>query len=284
MPTFFNQATLPYNGNTVSSNIVQGELVEVLSAAKTATSSTYEPGDTVAYIISIVNSGTAPYTGLTVTDNLGETEFNETTVYPLEYTEGSARYYVNGVLQAAPATASGPPLVFTGINVPAGGNAIIVYETTVNAFAPLGSDAEVTNTVTITGPGLTNPVTAEETVAASTESVLAITKSLSPSSVAENGQLTYTFVISNYGSTPAVVTDNIFITDIFNPILNPISVVYNGTTWEENVNYTYDETTGTFTTVAGQITVPAATYEQDEVTGEWTVTPGTSTLTVTGTV
>lgn len=51
MQTFFNQATLSYNGNTIASNIVQGELIEVLSVGKTVTAESYEPGDTVTYVI-----------------------------------------------------------------------------------------------------------------------------------------------------------------------------------------------------------------------------------------
>ena len=49
-------------------------------------------------------------------------------------------------------------------------------------------------------------------------------------------------------------------------------------------SYTYDETTGAFSTVPGVITVPAATYTQDPVTGAYTATPGTATLVVTGTI
>ncbi|MBE6902169.1 MAG: hypothetical protein E7478_06815, partial [Ruminococcaceae bacterium] len=45
----------------------------------------------------------------------------------------------------------------------------------------------------------------------------------------------------------------------------------------------YNETTGEFATLAGQITVPAATYTQDE-TGAWVITPGVSVLRVVGTV
>jgi len=54
--------------------------------------------------------------------------------------------------------------------------------------------------------------------------------------------------------------------------------------WAEGVNYTYDAATGEFATVAGQITVPAATYAQDPATGLWTIQPGVAVLTVTGTV
>lgn len=284
MQTFFNQATLSYNGNTIASNIVQGELIEVLSVGKTVAAESYELGDTVTYVISIVNSGTAPYSGITVTDNLGGFEFNGTTVYPLDFNEGTARLFVNGVLQATPTTTVGPPLEFTGINIPAGGNAVLVYSATVNRFAPLGTGSAINNTATLTGTGITTPITASETLPVSVEPNLAITKSLTPTSVPENGQLTYTFVISNYGATEAVATDNLVVRDIFDPILNPITVAYNGTVWEEGINFTYDETTGVFTTVEGEITVPAATYTQDPVTGEYIITPGTTTLTVTGNV
>jgi len=58
----------------------------------------------------------------------------------------------------------------------------------------------------------------------------------------------------------------------------------NGTTWTSPANYTYDETTGVFTTGSSQIVVPAATYTQDEETGEWIIDPGVVVITVTGTI
>ena len=90
-------------------------------------------------------------------------------------------------------------------------------------------------------------------------------------------------MITTTGNTDAVATDNIVITDTFNPALSGITVTFNGAVWAEGTDYTYDETTGLFATVPGQITVPAATYTQNS-SGVWVVTPGTSTLTVTGTV
>jgi hypothetical protein len=53
-------------------------------------------------------------------------------------------------------------------------------------------------------------------------------------------------------------------------------------TWTQGVQYNYNEATGLFTTVPGQILVPAATYAQDPVTGAYTATPGIATLIVTG--
>lgn len=285
MATFFNQATLSYNDNVTNSNIVTGEIVEVLSAVKTAVVDTYEAGDSITYVISIVNTGAAPFNNLTVTDNLGTYTSGELSLTPLTYVAGSVKYYVNGVLLAAPTvqTAAGT-LTFSGINVPAGGNAIIVYKADVNGFAPLTTTGTVENTATITGGGLSTPITADETVSASEEPVLSISKSVSPSSVAENGQLTYTFLIQNTGNTAAGADDRIVVTDTFTPILNDITVTYDGETLTETTDYTYDAATGQFSTVAGQLTVPAATYAQDPATGRWIVTPGVGTLTVTGTI
>ncbi len=284
MAVFFNQATLSYNGIVTNSNIVTGEIVESLTAAKTAVSDTYSAGDTVTYIVSIVNTGAAALTGITVTDDLGNYDYGTGTVTPLTYADGTARYFVNGVLQADPAVTAGPPLVISGLSVPAGGNAIVVYSADVNSFAPLAENSTIVNTATITAAGISAPVTAAEAITALSEPQLTITKSLSPETVTENGEITYTFTIQNYGSQPVVATDDAVITDNFDPILDISSVTFNGTTWTEPANYTYSEATGAFATVAGQITVPAATYIQDTATGEWLVQPGTAVLRVVGTV
>ncbi len=284
MATFYNQATLSYNGNTTTSNITTGELVEILSATKTAVTDTYQSEGRITYVVSIVNTGTEDFTGLTITDNLGAYTYNSQTLTPLDYVEGSVKYFTNGVLQAAPVITAASPLTITGITVPAGGNTTIVYETDVNDFAPLDTEAFITNIATITGPGLAAPITASETVNAETNAFLTISKSLTPSTVTENGQLTYTFIIQNSGNTEAGEADSVVLTDTFLPILKNITVTFNGTTWTEPANYTYNDATGLFTTIAGQITVPAATYTRDPATGALLINPGASTLTVTGTI
>ena len=284
MATFTNQATLSYNGYTTNSNVVTGEILEVLSATKTAVPEEYRAGDALTYVVSIVNSGTTPFTGLTLTDDLGAYPFGDGTLTPLDYVDGSVRYYVNGVQQAAPAVIAGPPMTISGISVPAGGNAMIIYNALPNGYAPLGVNDVINNEVTVTGGGLANAITAQETVTAAADARLTISKALSPAAVAENGQLTYTFVIQNTGNTEAIATDNVTVTDLFDPVLNPISVTYNGIGWTAGTQYTYDPTTGQFATVPGRITVPAATYTQDPISGLWTMEPGVSILTVTGIV
>lgn len=283
MATFTNYATLSYNGGTTESNVVTGELLEVLTTAKTAVTGSYSPGDRVTYVLSLVNSGGAALTGLTVTDDLGGYTFNAGTVYPLAYRPGSLRCYVNGVLQTAPAVTAGPPLVITGVSVPASGNMILLYEATVTGYAPLGAEASITNTAATTGDALAAPLIAEATIPMEVRSDLSITKAISPSTVTENGRLTYTFVIRNTGSAAASADDQIVVTDTFDPRLTGLTATFNGTTWTEGTEYTYDPNTGIFTSASGQITVPAATYAQN-TDGTWRITPGTATLVITGTV
>ena len=283
MAIFTNQATLSYNNTVITSNITTGELLEVLSVTKTALSDTYIGGDTAVYVVSLANSGPTALTGLTVADDLGGYDFDGATVTPLDYVDGSLRYFVDGAVQPTPTVTAGPPLTVTGLSVPAGGNALLVYEARLNQFAPADVGDTITNTVTVSGGGLANPVSDTATITASAEPYLTISKALCPATVTENGRLTYTFVIQNAGNTDAVATDNATITDTFDPILTDLVVTYNGAVWTEGVDYTYDETTGAFATIPGRITVPAATFTQTPG-GAWTADPGTATLTVTGTV
>ena len=284
MAIFSNQATLTYNGSSTNSNIAYGEILDVLAATKTAIEGSYTPGQLVTYAVTLRNTGTAPLTGLIVTDDLGGYLFNGTTVYPLTYEAGSAALFANGVPQAAPTVAAGPPLVFSGIVVPAGGDVVLVYQARANAYANPTAEGSILNTVTVTGDGLSAPVTATETVTAASAPQLTISKSITPAQVVDNERVTYTFVIQNSGNQPVVATDNAAITDTFNPILTALAVTFEGTPWTQGVQYNYNEATGVFATVPGQILVPAATYTQDPVTGAYTVTPGIATLTVTGTI
>lgn len=284
MAQFTNQAQLSYNNATVNSNVAVGEVLEVLSAAKTAVTETYTQGDTVTYVISAVNTGATPLNGITVSDNLGAYPFGETTLYPLSYVDGSVRLYIDGVLQAAPTVTAGPPLVVGGITIPAGGNMVLIYETTVNEFAPLDEGDSIVNTATVSGGGISTPLVVTETVTPVAEAQLSITKSINPVPVAENGIVTYTFVIRNNGNAPADAAANVTLRDTFLPILSGLTVQLDGVTLAEGTGYTYAITEGEFATVPGVITVPAATYTQDPITGVWSVTPGVTTLTVTGTI
>ena len=261
MASFTNMATLSYNGSQINSNVVTGELRDALTITKTAVSGGYRPGDTVTYVVTLSNTGTAALTGLTLTDDLG----------------GST------AVQPAPTVTAGPPMTVTGVTVPAGGNATLVYQARVTEFAAPGVEGEIRNTVTASGGGLATPLTATAATAARPEPELTISKALSPAVVTGNGPLTYTFTIRNTGNTALTGQEGAVITDTFDPILNITGVTFNGTAWTSPEDYTYDAATGAFATVAGKLTVPEAAFTQN-ANGSWTVTPGQSVLTVTGTV
>ncbi len=283
MAVFTNFATLSYKGGTRNSNTVTGEIMETVSVQKTAISTGYGAGDTLSYAVSLVNAGPADVSGLSVTDDLGAYELDGTALYPLSYVDGTARLIVNGALQPAPAVTAGPPLAFSGIDIPAGGSAVLVYEADVTGYAPLAPDSEITNTVTVTGGGVSVPLTASATVESLDSADLFISKALSPCVVPANGEITYSFELTNTGNTEAGAADEVVVSDDFDPILTNISVSFNGAAWTRAVQYSYDETTGAFATLPGQITVPAASYTQN-ADGTWTIEPGTATLTVSGTI
>ena len=180
MAQFTNQATMTYRGITTNSNLVTGEITQVLTAQKQATSGLYRPGEILTYVVSLQNAGATDLTGLTIRDNHGTYAGGGGEVTPLAYTGDPVLYYVSGRPPASLTAEAGPPMVITGVRVPAGSEAVLVYRVRANGYAPLGTAAEVTNSLEITGEGLANPVTAAETVAADPAAVLSIQKALSP--------------------------------------------------------------------------------------------------------
>lgn len=287
MPTpFTNQATLTYNNQATNSNVVSGLVQEALSISKAAIPGDYRQGDTITYAISVVNAGSVPFTGLTMTDNLGAyaTGTAAGTVTPLTYIPDSIAVYSNGIRQAAPTVSDTAPLTITGLTVPAGGNLLVLYSASANQFAPQGAAGAISNTATLSGPGLTVPISATATTDANAAANLSVIKSLNPTTVMANEPLTYTFTIQNTGAAATTAADNLVLTDVFNPPLTISSVTLNGTPLVSNTDYTYNQATGAFATVANRIAVPAATFASNPATGAWAATPGVAVLQVTGTL
>ena len=283
MAVFYNQATLTYSGGSTNSNTASGEITESCLMTKTAVSDSYSPGETITYVVSIVNNGDTELTGVSLSDDLGGYDFGGGTLYPLEYVEGSLLYYVDGVLtpSAGITVTPGAPLTISGIPIPAASNVMLIYSARVTPYAPLGTDAQITNTVTASG--LCSALAASETISMEGSAQLTISKSVDPGSVSCGDRITYTFIIQNSGSDEADATAEIAVSDLFDPVLSDIIVNLNGVAMAKAAGYSYDETTGEFATVAGAITGPGATYEQSP-DGVWVTTPGTAVLTVEGTV
>lgn len=283
MASFTNFATLSYNGGTTNSNIVTGEILEALTAVKTAVSANYSAGDRITYALSLVNTGTAAVTDYTVTDNLGGYTVGANTVYPLAYSAGTVRYYINGVLQTPPTVTAGPPLTVTGLTVPAGGSA------SSSMRRPQRPSRRSQRAARSRTPRR-SPAAVSQPRSARRQRWRPRTAPISPSARRSRRRpLRKTARSPTRSSFPTPATPkrrrpgNVVVTDTFAPILRNIAVTYNGTAWTEGTNYTYNAATGVFTTLAGQITVPAASFTQN-TDGTFTVTPGTATLVITGTV
>ncbi len=284
MAIFTNQATLTLGGVTTSSNIAYGEILEALTASKIALETDYTPGGAITYVVSLRNTGSTAITDLTITDNLGGYTAGGSTVYPLTLDTTDAAVFVGGVRQENAIINAGPPLTVSGITIPAGADALLVYQARANSFANPTAAGLITNTATLTAPSLPGASKGTGSVPAATRTELSITKSISPAQVVDNDRVTYTFVIRNTGNQAVALSDNAIIEDTFSPILTDLAVTFNGTAWTEGTQYTYTPASGQFTTTAGALAVPAATYTQDPVTGAYTVTPGIATLVVTGTI
>ncbi|MBR6424784.1 MAG: DUF11 domain-containing protein [Oscillospiraceae bacterium] len=284
MALITNQAALTYQGVTVHSNITTGRLMQALTAEKTAVDGTYTLGDEISFAISLMNAGTAELENLTVTDDLGAFQLESETLYPLAYQTGTLRYFINGVLQPAPALASEAPLTVGGITVPAGGCAMLLYEAVVTELADRQAGACITNTAVITGTGISDPVSAQETIFAQEAPELSITKAMNPTLVQAGGQVCYTLTVLNTGNQPVAAADGAVVSDTFNPVLKNLNVTLDGETVQRGVQYSYDEQSGLFATLPGAIAVDAATFAQDPATGAWNVTPGAVSIVVTGTL
>ena len=285
MATFYNQATLSYGGNVVNSNTTEAELLSGLQLTKTPITANYTAGGNVVYATTLNNMGSVAYNGLTVTDNLGAyTLPGGGTAIPLTYVDGSILYYLNGVLQPAPTVETTGNLTIQNIDLPASSIATFIYEVKANSTAPIAAGSTITNTVTTNGGAGVGEITASAVVTVEEEPALTIAKTACPAVLTDNQELTYTMVIQNLGNAPIVATDNVVINDTFNPILSNLTVELNGVALEQGVGYTYDSLTGVFATVAGVVTVPAATYVQSPETGTVNTTPGVTVLTVSGTI
>ena len=206
MATFSNQAVLTYNGNTATSNIVTGEITDILSVTKTALSTCYYRDDCgIAFVVTLNNSGSAAITNVTVSDNLGAYTFGEQTLTPLDYELESVRFFVNGIASSAPAVNQDNGVVFSGITLPADSTAMLIYKANANEYAQLTTGSAIENTVTVTGDGIVTPVSASSTVDVCDSVRLEITKSLSPTVVNDNSRITYTLNVFNYSNSDCLL-------------------------------------------------------------------------------
>ncbi|MBO5938972.1 MAG: DUF11 domain-containing protein [Clostridia bacterium] len=287
MATIENFATVRYTSGGVEatrvSNLAEIALESSAILTKTPLSPVYEEEDTLTYILSIQNTSGAALTNLRVEDDLGTFPFGTTELTPLTYA-GNAILLIDGQIATAQLdvdSSSPSELIFTVASLPAGATANIVYNARINEFAPLGLNATVVNTATLSADAECVDGTASATVRVVSGADISVLKQMSPNPVVCGDTLTYSIQIYNYGNEAA---ENVRLTDVFNPAPESITVTRNGVSVPAT-DYTYEN--GVLTVPADTAdgdTVPAATFTRNPETGEVTVTPGMVEYIITGTI
>ena len=281
--TITNQASLNYRFNgqsaTAISNVASAVLQDPISIQKIALEDSYRAGDVLTYVITVQNSTATSVNNLQVTDDLGTYPFGTLSITPLTYL-GPALLFLNGSFsQNVTPTVTEDSITFTLPTLAPNTTAQWIYRVSANEYAPLITDADITNTATVSAEGFT--ATASDTVETEDYADVTVNKSMSAERTDGGNTVTYQFLIENYGNAEAT---EVILSDSFNPAPATITVQLNGVTVSPD-NYTY--TGGVLTLPTGDalaLSLPAATITQDITTGAVTVVPSSLTVTVVGTL
>lgn len=283
-----NQATLNYSSgtdtHTTSSNLATVTLQGPLEILKYSLENSYKIGKEITYNILLTNKTSSTIQNIEIEDDLGTyatTAF--TNVTPLTYV-GPAKIYIDGLYRST-VTATISPLgdlaTFDVGNLNAGENMILQYVAKTNQYAgAIIGTSQIGNIASATATGIRTPIYTTSNIPIGSYADVNIRKTMSPNPVVGLGGLTYTFLISNYGTLAAT---NIVLTDILATEPSIISV-----TVDEVPTTNFSYTDGVFLYPASSATtdydIPAATITRNPATGITTITPSTSTITIQGTI
>lgn len=294
--TISNQASLDYSSCGVATRSVSNTTTTVLNGtlaiSKTPYDAEYRAGQRLTFVLNVTND-TDNFDGtVTITDDLGgfsaDTGAGTTILRPLDYL--SYQLFVDGVLNttAAVAVTQDPSygVRFTITGLPADFNLLtIVYQAEVNEYADLTPNTgRIDNTAALSIAGTVTD-TAQATVQVDCYADVRVEKSITPVSFDNGSNLTYTFILRNYGTASPT---NVTLRDRFTPPSTAplVSVTVNG---NPVTDYSYDAATGQFAigseaTPPYSFDIPAATMTRDPATGIVTPEPGIVTVQVVGTV
>ena len=175
--------------------------VATLTIVNTADVSTTTPGGTIAYTITITNTGQVPYDGATVTDPLSDV------------TDDGVAFGDDAATTAGSVSYLSPDLTWTG-DLALGQAATVTFTVTVDN--PDTGDKILTSTLTSTSPGSTCPPSGPAPACTSTVTVLipalTITKTANTTTTTPGSAVGYTVTVTDTGPTPytaATVTDSL---------------------------------------------------------------------------
>ncbi|MFN7832931.1 MAG: Ig-like domain-containing protein, partial [Bacteroidota bacterium] len=166
-----------------------------LAIVKTSTASTYTPGGTVTWTITVTNAGPSDAVNAMVNDNLNDLLTGVT------WTAAA-----NGSATVVNASGSGD-LVNELVSIPAGAGNSVVYMVT--ATVPSNFTGDLVNTATVTPPtGTTDPDltdnTDPETDTPDPVADLIIVKYSTPSTYVPGGSMTWVITVTNNGPSDAI--------------------------------------------------------------------------------
>ena len=221
--------------------------VSALTIVNTASVSTTAPGSTVAYTITITNTGQTPYAGVSVTDPLGGILDDAAYNGDAKTTTGSDTYI-------------SPNLTWAG-NLAPGASATITFSVTVSN--PDTGDKSLTTTITSAAAGNNCPASGTDSRCTTTVNVLtpalAITKTADVSTTTPGSTVGFTITVDDTGQT---LYSGITVTDPLGGVLPDATYNNNAVASSGSVSYTSptltwtgDLTPGTTVTITYSIKV-----------------------------
>ena len=287
MALITNNGTINYTLNGVttdlSSNTVSTDLNVTYSAEtrKTASPQTFSPGERIRYQVQVSNTGTGTFYNPRVTDNFGAAGADK----PLTYAADTATaflYEAGGTVTPVDVTvstsAAGAEFRLAG-TIPDDSYVILTYHADVSNTLTAAVTA-ITNTATFTAnsggtAGAVYNATASETITRETVTIL---KAASSATVSAGEPLTYTFTLTNIGTTETAVNS---LTDRLpaNFAVNTVSARMGTSvvTYARDTDYTVSADNLLVldpATSSTQLVIPAASGG----------TAGITTVTITGTI
>ncbi len=166
-----------------------------LVVAKTDNSTTYVPGGTGLYVVTIRNTGTSDAVDITVNDPL-----------PVGVTlTGAVQCVANGIATCGSVTGGSGETTFgaTGAGVGAAAGDALVFIAPV-AFAPTLADDPLVNTATATDLASGATASGSDSDTLNVQSAVAITKTDNSNTYTPGGTGTYTVVVTNTGISAAL--------------------------------------------------------------------------------